>query len=244
MSSVLVRSSLALLLGCVLTSSVRAEDGRHAPSLNEGPFREKVGALERQLEPAGQTREVESLLKECWFSSQQVKDIATVIHTEEARYDFVLAAYPRTVDPENFYAVYDVFTNFSKAFRLHDQVQELRAAAAPPRVQSGFQPVTDEAMADILKTVRNGSFDNTKLGLARQILAVKHRFLSRQIAELVKVFDFDNTRLEVAKAGYDAAIDPENYLVVANEFSFSNTKDSLAEYISSRKAARSARPAR
>ena len=54
--------------------------------------------------------------------SRQVKQIATLFHDDHTRLEFAKAAYMTTYDKRNFYDVYDAFSHFSNAFRLHDFV--------------------------------------------------------------------------------------------------------------------------
>lgn len=234
--------SLALLAACLFTLPVRAEDRRESkPALAEHQFQDKLRTLERLKNSTEQAREANSLLRDGWLSSLQVKALARTITQEDARYDFALAAYPRTVDPENFYEVYDAFTSYSKVFRLHDRIREFRAPATPP-AHVGIQPISDEAMADLLKAVRAESFDDTKKAVVRQMFAGKRRFLSRQVGEIVRLFSFDNARLEIAKLAYDSVVDPENYYQVSQVLDFTSNKDALARYIESRNTQRTSRP--
>ena len=197
--------------------------------------------MERLRNNSEQSRQAGMLLRDVRLSSLQVKALARTIAQEDARLEFALAAYPHTVDPENFYEVYDAFTSYSKVFRLHDRIQRLGRppeAPAPPPVHGSIQPVTDEAMAELVKAIRAESFDDSKLSVAKQILSGKRRFLSRQVAELVRLFSFDDTRLEAAKLAYDSVVDPENYHLVRQALIFNSSKDNLARYIEARNAVR------
>lgn len=175
-----------------------------------------------------------------WLSCAQVKTLARGIADEDARIEFAVAAYPRTVDPENFYEVYDAFTKFSKVFRLHDQIQALRAGlpGAPATLVLATPAVTPGELAEIMKTLREESFDSTRLKLARQILTARVRFTSSQVLEVVKLFSFDDSRLALAKAAYPYVVDPENYFLVAQAFTFSSNKDALSSYLESQKSQR------
>ncbi len=215
--------------------------------LPEAQFQEQLRSLERLSNAFEQARQADRWVRDRWLSSQQVKAIAKTMVQEDARFDFAVAAYPRTVDPENFYEVYDAFTSYSKVFRLHDQIQRMRTPLTPPGGQQPpmvLQPITDEAFADLLKSLRAEALDDTKKSLARQMLAGRPRFLSRQVRDLVKTFSFDDGRLEIAKYAYDSVVDPENYYLVNQAFTFSDQKDSLARYIESRRTERPSRPNR
>ena len=240
---------LAVSLLWAFTLSTHAQEtSERSPTLPERQFRESLRRLERLPNPAEQAREADALLRDRWLSSQQVKVVARTITQEDARFSFALNAYPRTVDPENFYEVYDAFTNFSKVFRLHDQIQRQQRQPypphAPPPAPVVQQPITDEAFADLIKALRAEVMDDTRKALARQMLSGRPRFLSRQIRDLVKLFTFDDTRLEIAKYAYDAVLDSENYYLVNQAFTFNDRKEDLARYIESRRAERPPRPNR
>ena len=224
-----------LFFSALMFTARGGESAERSLILGERQFGEKLRMAERPRDGAEQARQVHLLLQEGRFSSAQVKAMAKTFAQEDARYDFVVAAYSRTVDPENFYEVYDAFTSFSKVLRLHDQLQPPRPAPAPTS-RPALQPVGDEAMAEIVKSVRAEGLEDTKKTLARQVFTGRRRFLSRQVCEVVKAFAFDEGRLEVAKLAYDSVIDPENYFLVNQAFSFASTKDSLARFLESRRA--------
>ena len=227
-------SLTTLFFGILMSTARGGESPERGLSLGQRQFEEKLRSAERPRDDAAQARQMHLLLQEGRFSSLQVKAMAKMFAQEDARYDFVLAAYPRTVDPENFYEVYDAFTSLAKVLRLHDQIQPPRHTPAPAS-RASLQPISDEAMAEILKSVHAEGLESTKKALVRQVFTGRRRFLSRQVGEVVKAFAFDDGRLEVAKLAYDSVIDPENYFLVNQAFSFAGTKDSLARYLESRR---------
>jgi hypothetical protein len=240
----IMASGLALILIDAHAGVPRGDDpSARSPVLSERQFREKLRPLERPRDGAEHARLMTSLLREGRFSSLQVKAMAKLLAEEEARYDFALAAYPRTVDPENFYEVYDAFSSFSKVLRLHDQIQ-LRLATNAPSARAAVPPASDEEMASIVKAVRAEGLDDTKKAIARQIFTGSRRFRSRQITEVLKAFHFEDTRLEMAKLAFDTVVDPENYFVVNQAFALPSTKESLSRYIESRRTDNARPPGR
>lgn len=228
--------ALLLLLPILHPPSARSAE---RSLLSPPQFQERLGAIEAAPTPEVQRQRAERLLQDgVWLSSAQVKAAALHIQDEDARLAFVLAAHPRTVDPENFYDVYDAFTRFSTVFRLHDRIrQPVPPVTLPPpeTVPSpGIAPAaTREELGEVLKALRAESFDNSRLLLARQIVTARPRFTSRQIREMLGTFTFDDSRLELAKAAYAMVLDPENYFVVNEAFTFSTNRDALSRHIQS-----------
>lgn len=88
----------------------------------------------------------------------------------------------------------------------------------------------------MLRTLKNEDFDDKRLALARQIVtsARAGRLQSRQVREMLKLFSFDDRRLELAKAAYGSVTDPWAYHVVNEAFDFATNREALARYIQER----------
>lgn len=94
---------------------------------------------------------------------------------------------------------------------------------------------TDIAMGDyefgmLLSTVRNSSFDSSKIGIAKTAL-MNNRVFAKQVLELVRLYSFDSSKLEIAKYAYSRTIDKGNYFLVNSAFTFSSTSDELNRFI-------------
>jgi hypothetical protein len=237
-----MRNTFRTLGGVVLAawlghSAAMAAD---SPLLSESRFDENVRGLTAERNESERLRQAKELVAVQRLSSLQVKAIAARLGDDAARLEFATAAYPRTVDPENFYEVYDAFTNFSKVLRLHDRIrpgdrlqpgQGLAAPLAPPPPPT----VTEADLQDLLRSLRKASFDQTRTQLAQQFLAgSRNRFLSAQIRQIVRCFEFEPNRLEFAKYAYDYTLDQDKYLLVNDAFEFAATKLTLAQYVESR----------
>jgi len=83
------------------------------------------------------------------------------------------------------------------------------------------------------QTLRNESFDNTRLSMARQ--AMKNNWFSvAQVKELMGLFSFEDAKLELAKSAYDNTVDKGNYFLLYDVFSFSSYKEALGKFIESK----------
>lgn len=82
----------------------------------------------------------------------------------------------------------------------------------------------------ILATIESQTFSNDKLMVARQVVPNK-AMTAAQIAQIAKVLEFENDRIEFLKFAYHTCFDPENYYVVYNSLDFSSSKEELIKYI-------------
>lgn len=80
------------------------------------------------------------------------------------------------------------------------------------------------------ETLRNESFDNSKLVLAKQTIASNY-FSAAQVKELVQLFSYENSKLDIAKYSYKYTVDKNNYFTINDAFSYSSSKEELARFI-------------
>lgn len=221
----------------MLVQTAPGQETNRPAALQDRQFQRTLRELQRIRDTPGQSLDAHRFVSGGWFSSAQVKTLAAAIPQEDARLQFALAAYPRTVDPENFYDVYDAFTSYSKVFRLHDELRRMRQPHPEPVVVlQAPPPVSEESMKSLISAVRAEPMDESRKAIVRQAFTDQRRFFSHQIRDLMKVFTFEDSRLEIARLGYDQVIDPENYFVVNEAFTFIDTKRKLEQFITSRRA--------
>lgn len=96
---------------------------------------------------------------------------------------------------------------------------------------NNYNRTMDAVSFDRLKeTLRNESFDNTRLNIAKQVMNTNY-FTTAQVKEVVQLFSFENNKLDIAKYAYKNTTDRNNYFSVADCFTFSANKEELIRYI-------------
>lgn len=91
-------------------------------------------------------------------------------------------------------------------------------------------PIADNTFASLIETIKKESFDDSRMAIARSGVD-QHFFTSAQAKQVIALFSFENSKLEIAKYLYGRTTDPRNYFIVYSVFTFSKTKEELAEYI-------------
>jgi Domain of unknown function (DUF4476) len=88
---------------------------------------------------------------------------------------------------------------------------------------------------EILKdNIKRNTFEKGKLEAAKSFTK-ENTLMAKQIAEIARLFDFENTRLDYAKFAYDYAYDRENYYAVASVMNMPNNRKELQKFIDGRK---------
>lgn len=84
--------------------------------------------------------------------------------------------------------------------------------------------------ARALQAVRARNFDDSRLTLAQQIVATNW-LTSLQVRELLSAFSFDQNRLALAKTAWHRVVDPQQYYIVHEAFTFDSSTQELDFYI-------------
>jgi hypothetical protein len=81
-------------------------------------------------------------------------------------------------------------------------------------------------------SIASKGFDESRLTIAKQIVG-SNCLTSAQVGELMRIFGFEETRLDFAKFAYGHTFDIGNYYQVNDAFQFESSIDELNAYISS-----------
>lgn len=117
-------------------------------------------------------------------------------------------------------------------------VAETRSATSPAPAETmvqvdGCTAMADADFKDALHSLKAKTFSDSRMTQAKQILK-SNCMSAEQIKMVMGAFEYEDDKLEFAKAAYDRCADPENYWKVNDAFEFEMTIDELNEYIESK----------
>jgi len=92
------------------------------------------------------------------------------------------------------------------------------------------QPMYERSFMQLKQTLSRESFDDTKMSIVKAALANNY-LSSYQVKDLLSLFSFENSKLDIAKYCYRFATDRGNYYVVADALTYSSSKTELMKYI-------------
>ncbi len=164
------------------------------------------------------------------LSTAQIMKLTSIVTFESSRLDILKSGYLRAYDRGN-YGMADQLLP-STNYKL-DFANFLKGNTTTTTIitTNNTCVVSSDEMKDIKNTINNSSFDNSKLTVAKQAISAKKCFTVNQIKEILGLFDFESSKLELAKYAYDYCIDKSNYYLVNDLFSFSSSKDDLTKYV-------------
>ncbi len=91
-------------------------------------------------------------------------------------------------------------------------------------------PLSPQDFNGVKNSISSKSFDDTKLTIAKQVIS-SNCLLSSQVKEIMLLFSFEDTRLDLAKYAYGYTFDIGNYYQINDAFTFSSSIDELNSYI-------------
>lgn len=95
-------------------------------------------------------------------------------------------------------------------------------------------PMGSSDFADAKKSISSKSFEDSKITMAKQV--IKANCLSTtQVKEIMMLFSFEDTKLDLAKFAYDRTTDPNNYYKLNDAFTFESSIEELDKYVESHK---------
>ena len=119
---------------------------------------------------------------------------------------------------------------------LHAPHQQLSQPAVNVLNASQYYPqpcinsINSSGFNFMLQSIANQSFEQNKLQVAQQILQSNY-LTSQQVFSILQVFNFEVTKLSFAKSAFNRVVDPQNYFVVNNAFSFSSSVSELNNFL-------------
>lgn len=107
------------------------------------------------------------------------------------------------------------------------------AQTAPAPASTGcVSPMAPGDYESAKTSISQKDFEDTKLSMAKQI-AGSNCMSAEQIKGIMKLFSFENSKLDFAKFAYAHCCDKSNYYKVNDAFDFDSSSKDLNDYISS-----------
>ncbi|WP_196893153.1 DUF4476 domain-containing protein [Aureivirga marina] len=92
------------------------------------------------------------------------------------------------------------------------------------------KPMTSSDFDSAKKSIKSKAFSETKIRVAKQIIDY-NCFTVSQVGELMKIFSFDDSKLDIAKYAFDKTTDKGNYYKLNDLFSFDSSIEKLQKFI-------------
>ncbi|HPH83638.1 MAG TPA: DUF4476 domain-containing protein [Flavobacteriales bacterium] len=192
---------------------------------------------------------------EC-FTTYQLIELLGYISEENDRLSLAMAAYPRLLNKQDVYDIYNSFAYFSSAFRLHDYIATSQKPVTvvpsnpiPPKPLEINFPVLnypDAANYNGPKNCVTSLSDNDFMMFVREIathkseqekneaalsLATRTCLTTSQSMKLATALNIENNRLELLKKAYLRVYDEANFDFATQVFTHVPNQAALKEFL-------------
>lgn len=133
----------------------------------------------------------------------------------------------QTVQFANSYANYGYRNNNGYRYGNRNQYSHHYNQNAPNQCQA---VANNNQIGLVIQTMANTSFDNAKLTIAKQAIA-GGSYSSSDVLSMMQQLTFENSKLQLAKFAYRYVVDPNNYFIVNQGFTFSSSVNDLQRTI-------------
>ena len=166
-----------------------------------------------------------------FMTTEQIIRVANYFDYDSNRVKFLMNAYRNCVDRYNYYMVLRTLDYSSSREKVIKYVLEEKEDLL--RETDMVRKVSNSDMSNILKALKNETYDSTRGKLARMIVCGS-LLTSRQIADMAKTFKFESDRRNFLEYAYMFCADPQNYTLAVNTLKFSSDRNDLMRFISRR----------
>ena len=161
------------------------------------------------------------------MTTSQIIAISKAFDFDNNRVQFLTMAYPNCIDKALFYKVLGTIDFNSSKEKIIDYVINFKHDNPDRRPPVN---ISNAEMNEIVKVLKNESFDSTRKKLAGMIISGSI-LTSRQIASMAKTFDFDTNRYDFLLLASHNCSDLHNYVIAANTLDFDTNKRRLMDEI-------------
>lgn len=197
--------------------------------ISESVFREIVVRIRTTQSETVRANALRQVVQSNCLAVNQVMRLVSSINNENTRLEVLCLVYPNIYDVENLRSALQVFQNQINIQQWEAFLQQHQESIVPgsPCI------ISNNEYATLVQVIRQENISENRLQVAKNLVHSYSCLSVEQVRGIVKLFDFDDDRLEMAKFLYDltAGEARRQYFLVGNEFTFSSTRQELAKFI-------------
>ncbi len=227
-------------------------------AMHPADFQNALRAVHNSRGFEKQFRTAKEVVRTTCLSSRQLAKLVKALDYEEHMLSVAKLGWDRVVDPENFQVVENQIRRRAHLRSLQDYVdhhprfepQYSQGANCSPNDGGPYyeddhydygyyngggynnapRSISNDQFRLLLRDMRQSSYDKDKLQIGKRI-AEQNPLTSEQVRQLCNQLDYDAYKLKLAKHAYRHVVDPENYFIVKEVFSFTSYKRQLEDFI-------------
>jgi len=163
-----------------------------------------------------------------FFSTAQIRQLLTLVTSENDRINLVKLAYPAVTDATNFATLYDVFASTSNRNEFNDFVVSKGGIAVSPGIKAQMSVNNFNLLVN---TIQGKLSQALKTDAVRDAFVnVNNFFSTAQIRELLTMVTSERDRLDLAKQSFRSVMDPATFYLLGDLFTNSSYQSEFKDY--------------
>ncbi len=168
------------------------------------------------------------------LSTAQMMKLSSIFSAEESKLNFLKQAYDAVYDVGNYHSASQVLQSSNNLQDFHQFIQNKGNGGGGLNPTYGCQ-LDNVEFENIKSKIERQNFNSSKINLAKSLLRNKGKcFMASQIREILQLFNFENSKLEMAKFAYDFTNDTQNYAQLAVLLQYSSSKQDFERFLESK----------
>lgn len=213
-------------------------------------FRNQLERVRVQNTAAGKKLVAQKIAQQNCLTSRQVFELCDALTMNADKMDLAKFCYLRCFDPQYYEEVYKAMPTNTMVKELDDYITKTAGATLvqtqttatnpnPFQVEhvAGYrgpfgcpQPMDINSFVAAKNAINDASFEDTKVSTAKTIIG-NNCVTTDQLAGIIKLFEFEDTKLSFAKYAYTRTYDKGNYFKLNQLFTFDSSKEELNRFV-------------
>lgn len=167
-----------------------------------------------------------AFIKNKCISTTHLMKTASLIKNENYRLGFAKEGLKSVYDIDNYIEMKQVFNSPRARNEFIKFMEEQNTNSL------NICKVSEQDYNKILNTIKNENFNSSKVNSAKHLIQANKCFTAIQIKGIVKLFEYENSKLEIAMYAYNFTSNKKNYYVTLSKaLGFDSSKKKLLNYI-------------
>ncbi|MDY6800367.1 MAG: DUF4476 domain-containing protein [Bacteroidota bacterium] len=205
--------------------------------ISQRQFNSIVNQIKSSIEESAKLTKAKTLIQNNCIPTEYLMKMGSLFSSENNRLDFAKAGLSSVYDIDHYLEMKQIFsTPKSRSIFTSFLAQEQSSTSISGTVSAEKCLVSQNEFNAIINSLKNENFNSTKLKSAKNIIETKTCLSPTQIKKIINVFDYENSRLEIAKLGFDFTKNKNDYYsIVSGALGFESSKKKLLDYINSKR---------
>ncbi|MFO7843329.1 MAG: DUF4476 domain-containing protein [Bacteroidales bacterium] len=205
--------------------------------ISQRQFNSIINQIESVNDETSKLAKAKSLIQHNCLPTEYLMKMGSLFSSEDKRFELAKAGLSSVYDIDQYLEMKQIFsTPRNRSIFTNFLAEQETSTSFKDNVTADKCFVSSSEFNSILNSLKNERFNAAKLKSAKQVIETKTCLSPTQIKEIINLFDYENSRFEIAKLGYDFTKQEKDYYkIVSESLGFESSKKKLLNYINSKR---------